>query len=248
MKAFATPVNVALVLTLGGLLAAIASGLGYRLRLWRYMTGFKVLALAVLAATAGAIAALVSLYFNVRDGSPALYVSASALVVGLVVVVPALLQARRVRQLPYIHDITTDTENPPAFVALLKERAAAPNTAEYGGAEVARLQRAAYPDIEPLRLNVPPARAFAMCLETARRLGWRVAAADPASGRIEASERTRWYGFVDDVVIRVTESAEGARVDVRSVSRVGQSDVGVNAQRIRRFIAAVTKDTVASAG
>jgi uncharacterized protein (DUF1499 family) len=235
MKSFATAANLSLVLTLGGLLAAVASGVGHRLQLWDYLTGFKILAAAVIAAAIGAVVALVVTYMSWRGGSSAVYVSVAALAIGLGAVVPPLLWARTARQLPYIHDITTDTENPPAFVAILTERASAPNTAEYGGAEIAQQQRAAYPDIQPVRLDVPPPQAFAASLETARRLGWTIVAADPTAGIVEASDRTLWYGFVDDIVIRVTSDAEGTRVDTRSVSRVGKSDIGMNAKRIREF-------------
>jgi uncharacterized protein (DUF1499 family) len=66
-----------------------------------------------------------------------------------------------------------------------------------------------------------------------------VVASDPAAGRIEANETTRWFRFTDDVVIRVAPDGAGSRVDVRSVSRVGRSDFGVNAGRIRAYTAAL---------
>jgi uncharacterized protein (DUF1499 family) len=138
---------------------------------------------------------------------------------------------------PRIHDISTDTENPPLFVAVLPLRKDAENTAVYGGKEVADQQRKGYPDIQPLLLGVPPQVAFARALDTAESMGWTLVASNPAEGRIEATDRTLWYGFKDDIVIRVAPSGSGSRVDVRSVSRVGRSDIGINAQRIRQFIA-----------
>ena len=115
-------------------------------------------------------------------------------------------------------------------------RKGAPNTAEYGGKEVADAQRKGYPDIQPKMLEVPPQVAFARALETAERMGWTLVANDPAEGRIEATDTTFWYGFKDDIVIRVTRAGAGSRVDVRSVSRVGRSDIGTNARRIRRYL------------
>jgi uncharacterized protein (DUF1499 family) len=155
----------------------------------------------------------------------------SALAVG----VPAAL-VRGARSVPPIHDITTDTQDPPAFVAVLPRRAGAPNPPEYAGDSVAAQQRRAYPDVRPLRLAVPPAEAFRRAEAAARAMGWEVVAADGAAGRVEATATTRWFGFKDDVVVRVRPEGDGSRVDVRSKSRVGMSDVGANARRIREYM------------
>jgi uncharacterized protein (DUF1499 family) len=164
----------------------------------------------------------------------------AGLLVSLAVVGVPWSQLRRARSVPPIHDITTDTENPPAFVAVLPLRANAPNKADYGGPEIAAKQRAAYPDIQPVLLPVPPAQAFPRALAAARDMGWHIVASDSAAGRIEATATTFWYGFKDDVVIRVTPSEQGTRVDVRSESRVGGSDIGTNARRIREYVNKLT--------
>jgi len=228
---------IAFALALACLLAAAASGFGHRAQFWGFGIGFKILAGAVIGAGISIVLAIVAAVVAWRNGQTlAVYWSAAALGFALVTVLPPLVWARAARQLPYIHDITTDTENPPAFVTILAERAAAPNPAEYGGPEIAKLQKRAYPDIKPLHLRVPPARAFNAALETARALRWKIVERNVDSGRIEASDQTFWYGFIDDVVIRITPlPGNEARVDVRSVSRVGESDVGTNATRIRKF-------------
>jgi len=148
---------------------------------------------------------------------------------------------------PPIHDITTDLENPPAFVDVLalREQTGATNTAEYlqenkrpGGIviNVPDAQRKAYPDIQPIVMEgVPPADAFKRALEAVERQGWTLVTANAEEGRIEAWDKTFWFGFIDDVVIRVTAADTGSRVDVRSVSRVGGGDAGKNAQRIRGY-------------
>lgn len=229
--------RIALWLVIVCLPAAVMSGFGHRLQLWGYATGFKILTAAVIGAGVGAALALIGAVAAWRSGDPGgLYRAVAAVAIGLLVAVPPLWWARTARQLPYIHDITTDSDNPPVFVEILKERAQAPNSAEYGGPEIAKLQKQAYPEVQPLRLPVPPAAAFAAALETAHDLGWSIVAQDAAAGRIEASDRTFWYGFIDDVVIRVTAAGDGSRVDVRSVSRVGKSDIGTNARRIRKFL------------
>ena len=131
------------------------------------------------------------------------------------------------------------TENPPPFVAVLEQRKGASNPVEYGGPEIAAKQRAAYPDVRPVTLADPPARAYERALEAARGQGWEIVAAVPAEGRIEATDTTRWFGFKDDVVVRVKPEGTGSRVDVRSLSRVGRSDVGKNANRIRAYLRAL---------
>jgi uncharacterized protein (DUF1499 family) len=101
---------------------------------------------------------------------------------------------------------------------------------------VAAQQRRAYPDLSPVTLSAPPDQAFAAALAVAQGKGWEIVTADSAGGRIEATDTTRWFGFKDDVVIRLTEWGAGTRVDVRSVSRVGRGDAGTNARRIREFL------------
>ena len=140
---------------------------------------------------------------------------------------------------PPIHDITTDTENPPAFVAAVPLNA--PGRTDYDSA-VAGQQRAAYPDLGPLMLPVPPADAFDRAAEAIREMGWELLADDADALRIEATDRTFWFGFADDVVVRVAPDGDtGSRVDVRSLSRVGVGDLGVNARRVRELVAALAE-------
>ena len=157
--------------------------------------------------------------------------------IGLIVVGVPWSYLRTARSLPPIHDITTDPSEPPAFEAILPLRADAPNSAEYGGAGLATQQREAYPDLAPLVIAVPPEQAFAAALAAALEMDWQIVAADEAAGRIEASDRTLWFGFTDDVVVRIRRDGAGSRIDVRSTSRVGLGDLGKNAARIRAYLA-----------
>ena len=134
-----------------------------------------------------------------------------------------------------IHDITTDTENPPQFVALRALRLKTFNGPEYAGDKVARIQKAAYPDIAPRIAADAPGRAFERALQAAKAMGWQIVASDSGEGRIEATATTRWLRFKDDVVVRVTPHGAGSRIDARSKSRVGRSDFGANAKRIREY-------------
>jgi uncharacterized protein (DUF1499 family) len=140
------------------------------------------------------------------------------------------------RSVPPIHDITTDPEDPPEFEAIVPLRAEAPNPVVYGGPQVAAQQRDAYPDIAPADYPVAPEVAFEAALVAADAMGWTVVATDKAAGRIEATDRTFWFGFIDDVVIRVRPTDAGSRIDVRSTSRVGVGDFGTNAARIRNYL------------
>jgi uncharacterized protein (DUF1499 family) len=161
-------------------------------------------------------------------------------VLAAVAVAPPLLLLSKAKAVPRIHDISTDLSDPPAFVALLEARKASPNGAAHGGAQVAEEQRKGYPDVKPLLLKTPPAETTQKAIDAARSLGWQVAAADAAAGRLEATDTTFFFGFKDDIVVRIRPEGTGSRVDVRSVSRVGLSDLGANAGRIRKFLGKLT--------
>jgi uncharacterized protein (DUF1499 family) len=226
----------AAVLGAAVLLVSALAGFGARWGWWHFSTGFTILRWAVYASFAVAIIALVALLK--RRSWP---LSLFGLLAALFIIGNAWLLMRKARSVPAIHDITTDPDNPPQFVAVLPWRAGAPNPAEYGGAEIAEQQRQAYPDIQPLRLAVPADSAFARARAAADDMGWTIVAAQPAEGRLEATARTFWFGFYDDVVIRIAPADAGSIVDVRSLSRVGRSDVGANAARIRKFLDAVQR-------
>jgi len=214
----------------GAALLLLVAGPGTRWGWWHYRTGLGFLRYtAYLSFAAIALAALALLLGGARGRA------GLALVLALAALAGPLLFSRKAKTVPAIHDITTDTEDPPAFVAVVARRAGAANPPEYDGPEVAAKQHTAYPDIQPIRLDDPPARAFERALEAAKKMGWEIVDAQPASGRLEATSTTRWFGFKDDIVVRVRAEGQGSRIDVRSKSRVGRSDLGANAARIRTF-------------
>jgi uncharacterized protein (DUF1499 family) len=143
----------------------------------------------------------------------------------------------RAQQSPELNDVTTDTNSPPPLVVTLQLRRGASNPATYAGANAAVLQRNAYPDITSVVLDVPPAEAFKRVDGVATAMGWDVVARAPANGRLEAVAVSEWFGFRDDIVVRIRPDGAGSKVDIRSKSRDGDSDLGVNARRIREFIA-----------
>jgi uncharacterized protein (DUF1499 family) len=231
--------RVTLAAAIIAVLLLLLAGPGVRLGLWTFRTGFALMQWAAylgLAVVAAAVLQLLSA--GTRGPRPWPLLLAVALG-GLAAGVPWYWR-RLAERVPPIHDISTDTQDPPGFVAVLPLRAGAPNPATYGGAEVAAAQREAYPDIRPLELPAAmPAAAFARALAAARAAGWAIVAVDSTAGSIEATATTGWFGFKDDVVVRIRPEGAGSRVDVRSVSRVGRSDVGTNARRIRRYLQAV---------
>jgi uncharacterized protein (DUF1499 family) len=143
----------------------------------------------------------------------------------------------RAQRLPELNDISTDISNPPPLVVTNQLRRGAPNPPTYPGASAGVLQRAAYPDIVPVVLPVPPAEAFKRVDRVALDMDWDVVARAPAEGRLEAIATSAWFGFNDDIVVRIKPDGNGSRIDIRSKSRVGESDLGVNARRLREFIA-----------
>ncbi len=232
------PATIPLLLGIIASVLLLLAGPGARFDLWEFRTGFQLLRWAAYTGLAASALALVMLLLPRirRRGFASLVV---ALVLGMGVAFVPWSGIRQARSVPPIHDISTDTKRPPEFVSILPLRANASNPAEYGGAEIAALQIGGYPDLQSHRMDAAPAQAFERAQAAARKLGWEIVSADPAAGRIEATDTTFWFGFKDDVVIRIEPDAAGSRVDVRSLSRVGGSDVGANAARIRAFLQAL---------
>ena len=142
---------------------------------------------------------------------------------------------------PAIHDISTDLESPPVFVAAKADRHPKDHSTVYGGEGVASLQRKGYPDLEPLVLDVSLSEAFDRVRAVVELSEWRVLRIDEQERVIEAVASTKLLGYQDDVIVRVSPVREGSRIDVRSASRVGVSDMGANAKRIFTFLARVER-------
>jgi len=230
--------GVGFMIAVAAAVAAMLAGLGTRWGWWDFRTGFAVLRWAVYGAIAAAALALLGLALALKGSRRGVVLALLGLAIGLVTAYVPWQWRRTAERVPPIHDITTDLESPPPFEAILPLRADAPNPAVYGGDSIAAQQREGYPELGPLVLEAPIPEVFRLALDTARDMGWEVVDSDPDEGRIEATDTTFWFGFKDDIVVRVGEAAEGGtRVDVRSVSRVGRSDVGTNAARIDEFLA-----------
>jgi len=228
--------SAALVVALVAGVCVLAAALGVWLDLWTFRTGFTLLRYGAWAGLAGLILAVIALLMG-----PSRVVALAALVVAALSLGIPWSWQQQARNVPPIHDISTDLDDPPAFVAIVPLRAHAANPVEYAGPETAAQQREGYPDLQTRHIPLPPTEALAAAERTARALRWTVVDVDAASGRLEAYETTFWFRFTDDVVVRVRPADGGSRIDVRSKSRVGRSDVGTNAARIRRFLDALER-------
>lgn len=234
-----------LALAVLGLLMELAGAWGYRqgwfgLRVsLRYLFGYG--GLVALAGGVVSLAGLAHARLARRGGA---FLALAGLVIGVVAARTMAAQLRLARSVPPINDVSTDLANPPEFVTARTHAFWQGKDMAYP-AGFADSVRRGYPDLAPLVLPLPAARAYALARETAQRMPrWEITGTDSAGGRLEATATTRWFGFKDDLVIRVAPLGGGtdsAVVDMRSKSRVGRSDVGANAARIRAYLAALRR-------
>ncbi|MWJ27541.1 DUF1499 domain-containing protein [Halomonas sp. ZH2S] len=223
-----------LALLLGGLLIA-GAGPAYRLELFTLGEAFNTLRFGVYATIGAAAIGLVALLIAAicRRTAPAL-LSGLAILGAIALLSVPWQHWQRAQAVPPIHDITTDTQDPPAFEALAQAREEAPNAVDYPGEATARQQRQAYPNVEPLVVQASMETVLGAAQAEVENAGWQLAAV--TDDKIEATATTAWFGFQDDVVIRLTQTDDGVRVDMRSASRIGRSDMGTNAARIKAFL------------
>ena len=158
-----------------------------------------------------------------------------ALLLSTIAIAIPLSMLNKGKSVPPIHDISTDLVNPPEFVAIAPLRADAPNPVEYAGVEVATQQRAAYPELQTLNYTQSKSELVEATKQAIDHLGWQLVNIDANQGIVEATDRTMWFGFKDDVIVRITDKGSERLVDIRSKSRVGGSDLGKNAERIHDF-------------
>jgi len=232
--------SLALLLGIVAAAMVVLAGPGTRMGWWTFMTGLRTNFQygAYLGIAAVVVAILAMLLARRRAGRGTLAMAVAGLLLGLIAFGIPWGFRHKAGTVPPIHDITTDWVNPPQLVqskALRDTSSAHLNTAVYPGDSIAAQQRKAYPDIQPVMLAMRPDEAYAAALSTARDMGWEEIDANRDTRTVEAVAVTGWFGFKDDVVIRVTPASGISRVDIRSVSRVGRSDVGANAARIRAF-------------
>lgn len=243
--------KLALLAGLAALLMFAVSGPGHRFGLWSYMTGFDLMKYAVFAGGAAAVLGLLALIIRLgfaKEG--AIGGALVGLIIGGVVAgfIFNMVMTLRAQNFPMMHDITTDFVDVPTFdqIARIRDGLEGVNTLDYEGKSikyndeerlVSDIQKEVYPNVQPLILDKPAGEVWAAALGLAKARGWEIVAANEINRTIEATETTFFFGFKDDVVIRLSTVEDGnTRVDMRSISRVGMSDIGVNAARIEKFL------------
>jgi len=219
-------VNAGLVVALASAFAMIFSGIGYQFGLWHFRTGFAIMGWAFWFAAGGAIVSLIGLFLAAPRPPKLVATAAIGILVGASTAYIPWTYKQTVASLPYIHDITTDTQNPPAFVAAKNLRKEGDHPVEYDGPEVAAQQQKAYPDLMPLTVAADKDRVMKAAETALKSMKLEITDANAAEGRIEAVATTLLYGFKDDMVVRIAAEGAGTKVDARSKSRVGRSDVG----------------------
>ena len=236
MQKFFRLLPILLILAIGVACVFPAAALGTKFGLWHFRTAFSLIGGAALT---GAILLAMSgvgmLMGIARKDEKAKQRSALVAIIVLVPLGFVFFFGVKAGQVPEIHDISTDQQDPPQLQQLLSQRPDDANPLDYSP-EVAAAQAKAYPAVQPLLVAGNVADTLQKAAQVAGQLGWRVVSSDTASGVLEATEESFWFGFIDDIVVRIRAEKDGSRVDVRSVSRVGRSDIGMNARRIEKFL------------
>jgi hypothetical protein len=231
-----------LVLAVAALLLLAAGPLGWRAGWWSFRLAFTTLMpyafyVGVAAMVISVLGLVVALGSIRRRG---VVLAACGLVIGGVAAYFPWHAGEMRGVYPPMHDITTDATNPPSFDFTAPMRAAEEGAGvAYPGPDAYAMQQKYYPGIEAAMLPVPPAQAFDRALAVVKTKGWTIVKSDPQAGVIDAYDKSFWFGFADDVAIRVTATDNGSRVDIRSGSRQGRGDFGVNAARVRGFLTAL---------
>ena len=217
--------NFALVL----LILLPLSALGTRFGLWPYTTGLVLLTISMTGSLLVQIVCALWLMCKPTLDTKKALRRASLYALPPLAIVATVLQNSTSGIV--LHDVSTDTDNPPVFVELLQERGTDSNSTLYSP-EKANKQQQLHPQLESINNNLSQQQNFKLALDTAQDMGLRIVASDAENGRIEAVDTTFWFGFKDDLVIR----CQAQQLDIRSTSRVGESNLGANAKRIELFI------------
>lgn len=232
-------VNASLVVPVVAVVALLMlaiAGPAYQLGILPLAYAFALLRWAAYVAIVAAVGNAIALVLAYRGGKRVrIALSGVAIVIAVATMAVPLRWQLAAQAAPPIHDISTDLENPPSFTAMLPLRQGAPNGLDRPPATSAA-QRQFYGDIQPITLPMPREEVFEEAYELMQEREWQVIDADKDKGILEATDSTPWFGFKDDVVVRITPWGSGTRVDMRSVSRIGVSDVGTNAKRVREYL------------
>ncbi|AEF54558.1 DUF1499 domain-containing protein [Marinomonas posidonica] len=235
MSRYISPVLYVLLMLVGCM--AFVSIAGVRVGIFEPLTGFSMVRESVYASLVLSVLAIVSLGACCKErniGSQRFFFL--VLIVSLVYSFMWIGFYLHRSDLPSINDISTDTEMPPAFLNVNFIRSSNENDLAYNP-DWAPIQKKHYPNVKPVFTPESKQQVYYVVADLVQDRGWDVVAKYPAAGMIEATARTPIFGFRDDVVIRILQvDNDKVRIDMRSCSRVGRGDYGVNAQRIESFM------------
>ncbi|MGV8998351.1 MAG: DUF1499 domain-containing protein [Parvibaculaceae bacterium] len=221
------------------LVVLVVSILALRYELLAFRVPLLGIAVAGLLGFVGLVLSLIGLIITLGGKRTGTLGALVGVIIAVVAMVPFTTSYVKGSKVPRIHDISTDLVSPPEFVAIVPLRAGANPLDRKDPADLSDLQAKAYPTLVTQEFNVPAGVVFDAARGVAHDMGWEIVASTPDTGLIEATATTGLLRFKDDVAIRVVENGSATKVDVRSVSRVGQSDLGTNAARIEAFLAAL---------
>lgn len=240
-KKYSFIVVFALLLSGDGALLFVGSGFGYNWGLWGLGDALSVLLWGVGAAMAGMVISTVGAVATRYTEKRGYIASFVGLFLGVAVLVAFGYFYFSALHAPPLHDVSTDLENPPALVAN-PDNAGTSEPLAYPGGDAAKMQRQWYPDIKSLEVAFRPETAYQKALKTVDKMdGWELRTADAERKRVMATSTVPWFGIPVETVIRITPSGKGSRVDLRSAILAGQTDMGLNARRIRAFLKAFRK-------
>lgn len=219
-------------------LVAVSAGFGARYGFWNFRFGFRILRVCffggVITGALGLVGSWIS--FPLRSDRRGFTLSLTAVLISGVLVGLPLQWKMRADEAPALHDVTTDPANPPQFRVINRYRDDQHNDLDYGGEQERKLQSEHYPELQTKVVEGSLDSCMRKALDLGRRYDWQVHRVNWEEGWIEATDTTFWFGFKDDVIVRLRETDGECRVDLRSVSRVGRGDAGTNARRIQKFL------------
>ena len=224
-----------LILGFLGILLPIIGAVGTRVGLWGFDIGLFMTPAGLVLALVGFLIGVLAL-LRLRKLGERLVLAAHGAGLSLLVVLYLGSMLVTVFSVPPIHNVSTDIEDPPQFTHAQSLRAEHQNSLDYDSEVIGPIQREGYPEIKPLVMELAPDEMFGRVKRVLLDMGMEVTREDPAQGEMEAVATTFWFGFKDDLIVRLREVEEGTRLDLRSVSRVGLVDIGANADRIMEVI------------
>ena len=218
------------------LVLPFVGAMGYRVEIWDHNMGMAMVIAGIFLSVVGLLGGIIGL-ICLLVGRQMDFISFFLIGVALSIGWASYIYVKyaEVQDLPLTNDVSTDVWDPPKFIAIVGEREMMEGISAYTD-QKRELQQEGYPDLTTLYVPLSIEDSFYLASKIIKRFEWELVSSDPEAGILEATDTTFWFGFKDDIVIRIRASNTGSLIDVRSASRKGVSDLGVNAQRVQKFL------------